>query len=120
MGDSPVLIVEDEPLVLMGLEDLLIDAGYSVLLASSAKEAEAAMAAADGLSALLTDIRLGPGETGWWLARLARTRFPRLPVIYISGDAVSEWESNGVTGSVMMQKPVEDRQLVRELDRLVD
>lgn len=120
MGSGAVLVVEDEPLLLMWLEDLLLEAGHSVVIASSAKEATAVLNSPNGISALLTDIRLGPGKTGWWIAQVARRERPEIPVIYISGDAVSEWGKNGVAGSIMMQKPVEDQQLIQTLEGLLD
>lgn len=120
MNGGAVLVVEDEPLLLMGLEDLLLEAGYQVVIASNAKEAEAVLGSTNAVCALLTDIRLGPGKTGWWVAQVARLQRPHIPVIYISGDAAIEWEKNGVVGSVMMQKPVEDRKLIGELERLID
>ena len=101
-----VLLVEDEPLILLTLQSLLEDAGYSVLPANNADEAVLALEESiSELLGLITDIRLGSGRDGWSLARHARSLRPDLPVVYVSGDSAHRWVIEGVPSSLMVQKP---------------
>lgn len=58
----PVLVVEDSFLIAAALEDALIQAGHSVMMAGSVAEAETAMASTDFLAALL-DFMLPDGDS---------------------------------------------------------
>lgn len=101
-----VLLVEDEPLILVALQSSLEDAGYSVLPANNADEAVLALEESiSELLGLITDIRLGNGRDGWSLARHARSLRPDLPVVYVSGDSAHQWAIKGVPSSLMVQKP---------------
>lgn len=101
-----VLLVEDEPLILLTLQSVLEDAGYSVLAAADADEAALALEGRiSEVSGLITDIRLGDGPDGWSLARHARTLRADLPVVYVSGDSAHRWPIEGVASSLMVQKP---------------
>ena len=97
MKDRAVLVVEDEALILLDLESLLEEAGFRVVGVPSAEAAiEKFDADAESFSALLTDIRLGQGRTGWELARHIRQANSTIPVVYISGDSAPHWGSEGV------------------------
>lgn len=106
MNTSPLLIVEDEPAIQMLLEDIFEDAGFGVRLASNGVQALAALDE-EGLelAALITDIRLGPGLSGWDIARKARENRPNLPVVYISGFSEESWTARGVPNSLLVPKP---------------
>jgi len=106
MDGGTILIVEDETLILMDIEAALEEAGFAVTGMTRAESALAAFdAEPDMFRALVTDIRLGPGKSGWDLAREIRATKPALPVIYISGDSAEHWSSEGVPNSVMISKP---------------
>ena len=106
MDGGTVLVVEDETLILMDIEAVLEEAGFAVTGMTSAESAWTAFGAApDSFKALITDIRLGAGKSGWHLAREIRAAKPALPVIYISGDSDVHWPSEGVPNSVMISKP---------------
>nr|WP_245490331.1 response regulator [Mesorhizobium sp. M7A.F.Ca.US.011.01.1.1] len=106
MSDIAILVVEDEPLILLDLETALQEAGFLVV---GVPNAEAAVEAFDEdpskFAGLLTDIRLGSGESGWEIARHVRRGNSSLPVVYISGDSADLWGSEGVPDSVMIVKP---------------
>ncbi|BCM19267.1 response regulator [Mesorhizobium sp. J8] len=106
MDGGTILVVEDETLILMDIEAALEEAGFAVRGVTSAESALTAFdAEPDTFKALVTDIRLGPGKSGWDLAREIRATKPALPVIYISGDSDVHWPSEGVPNSVMISKP---------------
>lgn len=121
MPDSHlVLLVEDEPLILLSLQSSLEDAGYSVLTAENADEAMVALEdRISEMSGMITDIRLGNGRDGWSLARHARTLRPDLPVLYVSGDSAHRWPVEGVPSSLMLQKPFSTGQVLTAVSMVV-
>ena len=105
MQPQKILLVEDDALIADLLQLILEDAGHKVILA---RDGHVAMVMANDISEayeiLITDIRL-PGPDGWTVARSVRAILPTIAVIYISGEATSDWSEYGVPGSVIMQKP---------------
>ena len=113
-----VLLVDDEPLVLDMLEQVLCEAGFEVQTSLTAGEATALLELnrARDVSALVTDVNLGSGErSGWEVGQRARELAPRLPVIYVTGDSAHEWSAKGVSGSQLLMKPFVGRQVVEAL-----
>ncbi|SDM73054.1 Response regulator receiver domain-containing protein [Methylobacterium phyllostachyos] len=108
---TTILVVEDEPTVCELAAETLLDAGYRVLTASDAKQAEAILAS-ESVDMLFTDIDLARNTNGLALARRARMLCPDLPVVYTSGgrDGLSDRET--VPGSVFVPKPYRPSQLV--------
>jgi len=80
---SVVAIVDDDPLLLESLGDLLESVGYTVWAFSSVKT----LLESDRLlevDCLITDIRM-PEIDGFKLREMANSRRPDLPVIFITG-----------------------------------
>jgi len=79
-----VLIVDDEPDVLLAARLLLEDAGYSVHVASGG---EAALALIDEAKpdAVFLDLRM-PGMTGWDVLEVLAAKSSPVPVIALSAD----------------------------------
>lgn len=101
-----VLVVEDDPTVLMFLEDGLDEQGYSVVSARSSGEALHILGTGiHRVDVLVADIRLGDGIDGWEIARCARESVPGLPIVYITGDSIQSFAGEGVADSVILQKP---------------
>lgn len=116
-----VLLFEDEPLVAMFVREALESEGFAVRLASDPVAAELAISESiDTVAALVTDIRLGAGLSGWELARLARERSSGLPIVYVSGDSAADHTVQGVPDSIMIQKPFVAAQLVTALANLLN
>ncbi|WP_246680589.1 response regulator [Mesorhizobium sp. B2-4-13] len=98
MHDGKVLVVEDEPVILLDLDFALTKAGFTVVAASNAASAiEAFDVDPSRIRALVADIRLGPGMRGWDVARHIRQANPNLPVVYATGDTASHWGAEGVS-----------------------
>ena len=108
---TTILVVEDEPTVCELAAETLLDAGYRVLTAADAKQAEAILAS-ESVDMLFTDIDLARNTNGLALARRARTLCPDLPVIYTSGGRDGLPDRETVPGSVFVPKPYRPSQLV--------
>lgn len=80
-----VIVVEDEVVTQMLIADALGEAGYDVLVAGSG---EAAMGLADTVEpvALVIDIHLAHGMSGYDYAKAVRRRWGNVGVVYISGN----------------------------------
>jgi CheY-like chemotaxis protein len=85
MGDTTVLVVEDEPDILSLAVESLEGWGYKVLAASDSTAALAALEAIPRIDLLLTDVILPGPLDGRAIAEKARARQPGLKVIYMSG-----------------------------------
>ena len=83
-----ILIVDDEPLIRMGLSDFLQDCGFKVLEASNAGEAvEMIKSSTVSIDLVITDVRMPGDMDGFGLAQWVRANRPGLAVILCSGDA---------------------------------
>lgn len=82
-----VLVVEDEPLILMTLEDMFMDAGFEVVTASDAAEALQALNdnKAD-IRLICSDNNMPPGPGGDTVLRAAAEICPRAARIMISAN----------------------------------
>lgn len=102
-----ILVVDDEPLVLLLLKRVLSEAGYNVLGAESGEDAlEVAASFAGRIHLLLTDLTM-PGISGQQLSAALVQRRPDLQVIYMSGYCDRAAAGlNSLHGSVaFLQKP---------------
>jgi two-component system OmpR family response regulator len=121
MTPPVVLVVEDEAMILFDVETALTDAGFTVMAAANATQAiEAFDAARDTVRAIVTDIRIGKGGSGWDVGRHVREAVPTMPVIYMSGDSSSEWAAQGVPNSIMISKPFALPQLITAISTLLN
>ncbi len=110
-----VLLIDDEPEVLLSLCTYLRQIGWSARGVASGREAEAALA--DGFQAdvLVVDFRLRD-ETGLDVIERLRARCPALPAVIVTGDTAAERlrEFDGLAASVL-HKPVDGKKLARAL-----
>ena len=101
-----VLLVEDQPLLLLEAEDILKQQHFQVISAGNGNEGLSELDRdATRFSAVITDVRLGDGPNGWDVARRARELVPAMPVVYVTADSADEWAANGVPESVLIAKP---------------
>ena len=82
----PILLVEDDPIVLDCTAQLLADGGCDVRRASSFDEAMAALAAGPLPAVLVTDISLADDRGGLDLARTVAERWPEVKLLIVSGE----------------------------------
>jgi PAS domain S-box-containing protein len=81
-----VLVVDDDPLVLLSTAAMLDDLGYTALQASSGPEALERLAGNPNIDVVVTDLAM-PEMTGAELAQQIKQRWPTLPVLLASGYA---------------------------------
>uniref|UniRef100_B0SVJ8 Response regulator receiver protein n=1 Tax=Caulobacter sp. (strain K31) TaxID=366602 RepID=B0SVJ8_CAUSK len=115
MNAHQILFVEDDPLISLSASEFIRDRGFRVLDADCALDAMKVIDRHGYLSALVTDVDLGPGQDGFALARQVRTAYPHLPVVFVSGTAAARHPVEGVEGSVFIDKPYHPRQVVEAL-----
>jgi CheY-like chemotaxis protein len=120
MPEPIILLVEDEPLVLLVAQDALEAGGFTVIPVQLASEAVSVLDSKSAeLSGLVTDIRLPGGSDGWEIARHARELRADLPVVYTTADSAVEWPVQGVPNSVVVQKPYAGAQLLTAISTLM-
>lgn len=107
-GAPSILLVEDECMVAMLGEDVLIDAGYSVRLATTLKDA-LALAAAETFAAAVLDVQLDEGEDSFPVAEVLSAR--GIPFIFVTGYGKSGIRSD-MAGHGCLQKPYRAEELV--------
>lgn len=116
-----LIVVEDEPLILMETEQLLLDGGFEVVTADTGEDALAALDNEANVPAgIITDIRLGKGIDGWEVARHAREKHPGIVVVYITADSGADWTAYGVPKSALVPKPFAGAQLVTAVASLMN
>jgi CheY-like chemotaxis protein/anti-sigma regulatory factor (Ser/Thr protein kinase) len=116
-----VLIVEDNVLVLFGLEATLQEWGYETFTADSGEDALAVAAKEDWrLDMIIADYRLGSGLTGTATAKEIERRAGRLfPVLVLTGDTAKERIAEiNASGFALLHKPVAADDLRREVTRM--
>ena len=84
------LVVDDEPLIRMDACDIISDAGYRVIEATTADQAFEYLQQHSGLHLVFTDVQM-PGEmSGFGLAQQVAARWPHISVVVASGAAQPE------------------------------
>jgi CheY-like chemotaxis protein len=81
-----ILVVDDDPLVLMGTVDMLADLGHVVLEAPSAQAALEIVRSRNDIELVLSDQAM-PFMSGAQLALTLRSEFPTLPIVLATGYA---------------------------------
>jgi len=116
-----LLLVEDQALLLHDVEEALKEAGFeAVALSDGEKALREIERDCSRFSAVVTDVDLGKGPSGWDLARRARELCPTIAVVYMSGASAQHWLARGVPKSVMLQKPFAQAQLVTAIATLIN
>jgi two-component system, cell cycle response regulator CpdR len=110
-----VLIVEDDPSILMVLSAYLSGEGYWVLEAEDGERAFEILASKPHLDMMITDFRLPGGISGVQIAEPAVRLRPDLKVIFISGYAQ---EVRDTDSPITREAPILDKPF--DLDVLQD
>jgi PAS domain S-box-containing protein len=121
-GHETVLLVEDEPSVLIPIARLLRRQGYTVLTASNGEEAiSIAQTHQRAMHVLLTDVIL-PKLSGTIVAERLTALYPDLKVIFTSGYAATTTDHDDLsTGrSAFLPKPFSHAELAQKVRAVLD
>lgn len=80
-----VLVVEDEPLLLLDAMDMVEDAGFIAYGAADAEEAIRMLETHPDIQVLFTDVDMAGSMDGLKLAHAVRDRWPPVSIIVASG-----------------------------------
>ena len=105
-GRGQVLVVENDEGVADLICALLKEEGYDCEWVDTDIAAQDAILRDHGPLALILDVNLGLGTTGFDIARFARQRRPDIPVIFVSGSVnQASFKAFGVPDSHFILKP---------------
>jgi response regulator RpfG family c-di-GMP phosphodiesterase len=114
LGGYSILVVDDEPLIAIGLNDALRDAGAEVLTAHDLTTALEA-AVNSSVSAAILDVQLGASDCGAVCAALTSQE---VPFMFLTGfdshDVLKEWASIPT-----LAKPTGEAELVARVEALL-
>jgi CheY-like chemotaxis protein len=113
---AKILVVDDDPLIAMSTVDMLEDLGHTVIRASSGKRALELLEIESAVDVLMTDQAM-PGMTGLELAKIARSKWPKLRVLLATGYA--DLPRHEKTDLPRLSKPYHQAQLQAEINRLL-
>lgn len=85
MPVSHILVVEDDPLILMMALGIIEEEGYIVLKASDADEAMVLLERSSEIGIVFTDIEMPGSMDGLQLATCIRERWPDIKILVTSG-----------------------------------
>lgn len=120
-ADRSILLVDDDPAIIDATKMLLELSGVSVVTAVDGHQALEHMAGGLMPDLIVSDFRL-PGDNGVELIHKIRQLYGNdCPVVLVTGDtSAKEVEGAGLSGAVIMRKPVDtDRLLKIVQDRLL-
>ncbi|WP_235535762.1 response regulator [Sphingopyxis sp. Root1497] len=109
-----ILIVEDDPLILMLAVGVIEDAGYPALKASDADEAMALLERRPEIGIVFTDIEMPGSMDGLELAACIRERWPDVEILVTSGGVRVSDASLPPRGQ-FLRKPYSARELTAKI-----
>ena len=118
-----VLCVEDDPDLLKLVNKVLSDRGYNVLLAGDGDAARAALASADALDVVVTDLRLPDGISGVDIVAEARQKFRGASALFVSGFSEQQevlGQDSGDGQSALLRKPFRLEELIAKVRESLD
>ncbi|MDH2329160.1 response regulator [Cereibacter sp. SYSU M97828] len=117
MPSHVILVVEDEPLLRLDAMTILEEAGHTVIGASNSASAIDILESRPDITAIFTDIDMGAGHDGLWLAARVRDRWPPVLIIVTSGHRRVTAEMLP-SDAPFMAKPYTENQLLDQFARL--
>ncbi|WP_416355945.1 response regulator [Aureimonas phyllosphaerae] len=112
-----ILVVEDEPLLLLDAMDMVEDAGFKAYGATSADEAIRLLERHDDIRILFTDVDMPGSMDGLKLAHAVRNRWPPMSIIVASGHVNVSPEELPRDG-LFFAKPYPPASLIRTVEAM--
>ena len=113
-----VLVVEDEPLMLIDAVDLVTEAGFEAIGAKNADEAIRILESRDDIRIVFTDVNMPGSMDGIKLAHAVRDRWPPIEIIVTSGLTVENVQELLPERGIFFPKPYTPAQVASALKRL--
>lgn len=115
-----VLVVDDEPSVLLTYQMILEQQGYQVSAVGSSVEAMEVVEQAAHIDLLLCDLSLEQRHTGFEVIEAAHRRHPELPAVlltgYASADIAAQAEGRGVR---VLFKPIDIQEFLSTISEML-
>lgn len=115
MGFAKVLVVDDNPDILMTVEGFLADHSYVVTTASSAHEAIRIIRDGAVPDILVSDIVMPGPLDGIGLANIVKTEHPSVGVLLMTG-----WSYDDGHGFPVLNKPFQLKDITAWIDEFLD
>lgn len=116
---SRLLVVDDEPNVLVTYRMILLQQGYKVSAALSAKEAREVLSQEE-IDLLLCDLSLEQQENGFDVIEFAHRLRPNMPAVLLTGYATPEANERAhASGIPVLFKPIDIKQLLHTISDLL-
>ena len=116
---SHILVVDDEPNVLVTYRLILQQQGDAVSAALSSEEARKALSRED-IDLLLCDLSLEKQENGFDVIDFARKKDPHMPAVLLTGYATQEANDHaGELGIPVLFKPIDIKELLETISGLL-
>ncbi len=117
--DKTILIVDDEPALLVAMEEYFAALGYDVDCADDARRATALLSQAK-YEFVIADLRLKGSEDGLDVIKAARNRSPASKLVLLTayGSPEVEAQAKGLGVNVFLSKPQSLRHLAEILKQL--
>ncbi len=112
-----VLVVEDEPLLLMVAVGLVQDAGFETIEATNADDALRILEARSDIRIVFTDIQMPGSMDGMKLAVFIRDRWPPIELV-ITSARKNFLEEELPSRAVFFSKPYDNDMVIETLRRL--
>jgi CheY-like chemotaxis protein len=113
-----VLVVEDEPLMLMDAVALVTEAGFEAIGTKNADEAIRILESRADIRIVFTDVNMPGSMDGIKLAHAVRHRWPPIEIIVTSGLTLANVEELLPERGVFFPKPYTPAQVASALHRL--
>lgn len=114
MAAKRILIVDDNPQMSSLLSDMLEVFDYESEQASDGADALRKLES-EQFAMVITDMRM-PNMTGLELLQEVKSRYPRVPVVIISGYSMGDLEGHGIRPDGILGKPL----LMADIERLLN
>jgi len=121
-GSGTILIVDDEPALVLLSKEILSSHGYKVLTAYSGSEALDIIKNENNVDLLFSDVLMSGGMNGYELAEQALALQPDLKVLFVSGfdGDNSIKEKNNSQAFTLIKKPYNSNTLLSEIQALFE
>jgi CheY-like chemotaxis protein len=113
-----VLVVEDEPLMLMDAVELVTEAGFEAIAAKNADDAIRILENRSDIRVVFTDVNMPGSMDGIRLAHAVRNRWPPIEIIVTSGLTVANVQDLLPERGIFFPKPYTPAQIAGALHKL--